>query len=85
VSWQTVLAGSYDDFVYAYSVDYGRALGKMRVHDETVSCVQMTGNGGQRMVTASWDATVKLWGIAEGRGGWSTSCAGKQVIVGSFD
>jgi WD40 repeat protein len=84
-AYPTVLAGSYDDFVYAYSVDYGRALGKMRVHDETVSCVQMTGNGGQRMVTASWDATVKLWGIAEGRGGWSASCAGKQVIVGSFD
>lgn len=26
---QTVLAGSYDDCVYAYSVDYGRALGKV--------------------------------------------------------
>ncbi len=29
--WQTVLAGSYDDFVYAYSVDYGRALGKVQL------------------------------------------------------
>jgi hypothetical protein len=26
-----VLAGSYDDFVYAYSVDYGRALGKVKL------------------------------------------------------
>jgi hypothetical protein len=31
VLWQTVLAGSYDDFVYAYSVDYGRALGKVQL------------------------------------------------------
>lgn len=28
---QTVLAGSYDDCVYAYSVDYGRALGKVNL------------------------------------------------------
>ena len=29
---QTVLAGSYDDCVYIYSVDYGRALGKVLGH-----------------------------------------------------
>lgn len=52
----------------------------MRVHDETVSCVRMTGSGSQRMLTASWDATVKLWGIAEGRGGWAATNTGNSKI-----
>ncbi|KAG6550710.1 hypothetical protein Mapa_007807 [Marchantia paleacea] len=72
-AYPTVLAGSYDDCVYAYSVDYGRALGKIRVHDDTVSCVKVAGTGNLRMITGSWDATVKVWSIEEGRGGWAAS------------
>ncbi|BBN03886.1 factor associated with neutral sphingomyelinase activation [Marchantia polymorpha subsp. ruderalis] len=72
-AYPTVLAGSYDDCVYAYSVDYGRALGKIRVHDDTVSCVEVAGTGNLRMITGSWDATVKVWSIEEGRGGWAAS------------
>lgn len=67
-----VLAGSYDNCLYAYSVDYGRALGKIRVHEETVSCVKIIDHSFQRLITASWDATVKIWTMEEGRGGWST-------------
>ncbi|KAL2636007.1 hypothetical protein R1flu_007486 [Riccia fluitans] len=72
-AYPTVLAGSYDDCVYAYSVDYGRALGKIRVHDDTVSCVKVAGTSNLRMITGSWDATVKVWSIEEGRGGWAAS------------
>ncbi|CAM6118833.1 unnamed protein product [Calypogeia fissa] len=71
-AYPTVLAGSYDDCVYAYSVDYGRALGKIRVHEDSVSCVKISGSSSQRMVTGSWDATVKVWSIEEGRCGWAS-------------
>ncbi|KAH9320915.1 hypothetical protein KI387_015554, partial [Taxus chinensis] len=72
-AYPVVLAGSFDNCVYAYSVDYGRALGKVRVHDDTVSCLQIIESSSQQMVTASWDATVKIWSIDEGRGGWATA------------
>lgn len=48
----------------------------MRVHDDTVSCVRMSGSSSERMLTASWDSTVKLWGIGEGRGSWAAGNAG---------
>ncbi|XP_024362547.1 uncharacterized protein [Physcomitrium patens] len=78
-AYPTVLAGSYDDFVYVYSVDYGRALSKMRVHDETVSCVRMSSSSSERMLTASWDSTLKLWSIGEGRGSWAAGTAAPEA------
>lgn len=48
----------------------------MRVHDDTVSCVRMSGGSSERMLTASWDSTIKLWSIGEGRGSWSAGNAG---------
>ncbi|XP_057822900.2 uncharacterized protein LOC131035250 [Cryptomeria japonica] len=72
-AYPVVLAGSFDNCVYAYSVDYGRALGKVRVHDDTVSCLQIIDSSSQKMVTASWDATIKIWNIDEGRGSWATT------------
>ncbi|KAL3683862.1 hypothetical protein R1sor_001884 [Riccia sorocarpa] len=81
-AYPTVLAGSYDDCVYAYSVDYGRALGKIRAHDDTVSCVKVAGTSNLRMITGSWDATVKVWSIEEGRGGWAASLS---TVSGSTD
>lgn len=72
-AYPIVLAGSFDNCVYVYSVDYGRALAKVRVHDDTVSCLQIMESSCQQMVTASWDATVKIWTMDEGRGSWATT------------
>ena len=70
-AYPIVLAGSFDNCVYVYSVDYGRALAKVRVHDDTVSCLQIMESSCQQIVTASWDATVKIWTMDEGRGSWA--------------
>lgn len=67
-----VLAGSNDNCLYAYSVDYGRPIGKMRVHEDTVTCVKLVDHSLQRLITASSDATIKIWTMEEGRGGWTT-------------
>ena len=52
----------------------------MRVHDDTVSCVRVSGSSSDRMLTASWDSTVKLWGIGEGRGNWAAGNAGDGFL-----
>ena len=46
--------------VYAYSVEYGRVLGSFTAHDDTVSCLQLL-HSPSRLLTASWDGSVKLW------------------------
>ncbi|DBA77988.1 hypothetical protein WJX77_012160 [Trebouxia sp. C0004] len=67
----TVLAGSYDNQVYAYSVEFGRQLGKWQPHDDSVSGLQLMHE--DRLATASWDCSIKLWQLAEGRQPWSSS------------
>jgi hypothetical protein len=42
----TVLAGSYDNRCYAYSVDWGRQLGSWPAHDDAVSCMKLLHTGG---------------------------------------
>eukprot|EP00002_Diphylleia_rotans_P033924 TRINITY_DN7258_c0_g1_i1.p1 TRINITY_DN7258_c0_g1~~TRINITY_DN7258_c0_g1_i1.p1 ORF type:complete len:928 (-),score=199.57 TRINITY_DN7258_c0_g1_i1:277-3060(-) len=53
-----VYAGSWDNSIYVYSVDYGRVLQQLSAHDDAVAEVRMVGN---RMISCSWDSTVKIW------------------------
>lgn len=71
-NYPIVLAGSNDNCLYAYSVDYDRPLGKMQVHEDTVTCIKSVDEF-QRLITASSDATIKIWTLEEGRSGWTTS------------
>lgn len=59
-----------------YFMSFCWVFWQMRVHDDTVSCVHMKSHSSQQMVTASWDSTVKIWSIAEGRGSSVTSAKG---------
>ena len=65
-----VLCGSYDASVHAYSVESGRAAGAWAAHGDAVSCLDLV-PGRQQLVTASWDATAKVWSLAEGRHPWA--------------
>lgn len=91
-----VLIGSYDNFVHAYSVEYGRVLGTMAAHDDAISSVLLpdvgragsmrcsslgwTGSTNCSLVTSSWDGTIRLWDVEEGRGTWGASPHSRFVL-----
>ena len=69
----TVLCGSYDASVHAYSVESGRAAGAWAAHGDAVSCLDLVPGAAQQqqLVTASWDGTAKVWSLEEGRHPWA--------------
>ncbi|XP_061198203.1 protein FAN-like [Saccostrea echinata] len=55
---RTIVVGSWDNFVYFYSVEFGRTLDTLKAHDDAVSSVVWKNNF---LITASWDSTAKVW------------------------
>uniref|UniRef100_A0A8C7ZST0 Neutral sphingomyelinase (N-SMase) activation associated factor n=1 Tax=Oryzias sinensis TaxID=183150 RepID=A0A8C7ZST0_9TELE len=55
---KTVACSSWDNNVYFYSVPYGRRQDTLMGHDDAVSEMCWFEN---RLYTASWDSTVKVW------------------------
>lgn len=55
---KTIVVGCWDNKVYFYSIEYGRVLDTLNGHDDAVSCVRWKTN---KLFTASWDSTVKIW------------------------
>lgn len=54
---QYVFIGSWDNNVYMYSVSSSKAIDKLPAHEDAVSAICATEN---RLLTCSWDATVKV-------------------------
>ncbi|XP_031615388.1 protein FAN [Oreochromis aureus] len=55
---KTVVCSSWDNNVYFYSIPYGRRQDTLMGHDDAVSKMCWFEN---RLYTASWDSTVKVW------------------------
>eukprot|EP01135_Chromosphaera_perkinsii_P000316 Nk52_evm85s62 gene=Nk52_evmTU85s62 len=53
-----VVAGSWDNCVYFYSLKFGRVLCQWDVHDDAVSVVNTWHH---LLFTGSWDGSVKVW------------------------
>lgn len=58
---KTVVCSSWDNNVYFYSVPYGRRQDTLMGHDDAVSKMCWLDD---RLYTASWDSTVKVWECA---------------------
>jgi factor associated with neutral sphingomyelinase activation len=57
VDEKAIVAGSWDNNVYMYSIESGRVLDTLAAHDDAVSCLGLKNDV---VVTGSWDATVKV-------------------------
>ncbi|XP_060073823.1 protein FAN-like [Ylistrum balloti] len=55
---KTIIVGSWDNNVYFYSIEFGRVLDTLCAHDDAVSNILWSSN---KLLTASWDSTVKIW------------------------
>ncbi|KAF3703343.1 Protein FAN Factor associated with neutral sphingomyelinase activation [Channa argus] len=58
---KTVVCSSWDNNVYFYSIPYGRRQDTLMGHDDAVSEICWFN---ERLYTASWDSTVKVWQCA---------------------
>lgn len=55
---KTVLLGSWDQSICAYSIEYGRVHQFNGAHRDAISCMDWRSG---ILATGSWDATVKIW------------------------
>eukprot|EP00850_Spirogloea_muscicola_P023432 SM000356S13436 [mRNA] locus=s356:70327:76269:+ [translate_table: standard] len=84
------LAGSFDGCVYAYNPERGATLGQVVAHDDAVSGLHITSRASV-LASCSWDGTVKIWELAEGRTlAWppvstSSSARGKSPLSSSAE
>ena len=62
---KTVLLGSKDNNLCAYSIEYGRTSDYLEAHSDAISCMDWRSGV---LATGSWDSTVKLWQGSEVNG-----------------
>ncbi|XP_070575197.1 protein FAN-like isoform X2 [Ptychodera flava] len=66
---KTILVSCWDNNVYLYSIEYGRAVDTIMAHDDAVSSIWWDND---ILVTASWDSTIKMWNYSPSNGGKRT-------------
>jgi len=52
------IAGAWDNYIYLYSIEFGKVKEKVYAHEDAILCMQMRRNN---LVSGSWDSTVKSW------------------------
>ena len=62
---KTILLGSKDNNLCAYSIEYSRTSDYLPVHSDAISCMDWRAGV---LATGSWDSSVKLWQCSEVNG-----------------
>ncbi|XP_043276506.1 protein FAN-like isoform X2 [Venturia canescens] len=55
-----IVAGSWDNTLIFYDVEFGRVIDTLHGHEDAVSCLAWISSS-QIIVSGSWDCTVKIW------------------------
>ncbi|KAJ2953827.1 hypothetical protein O0L34_g1455 [Tuta absoluta] len=55
-----VAAGSWDNDIYLYDVEYGRVVESFRAHDDSVSCLLWLEKE-RLLISGGWDGVVRVW------------------------
>lgn len=63
---KTVMVGSWDNNVYWFDTEYAQVSVTLSGHDDAVTQLLRVGD---YLITASWDATVKVWNYAQAASG----------------
>jgi factor associated with neutral sphingomyelinase activation len=82
-----VLCGSYSSEILVYCPATGAPAGAFAPHADAVSCLEVVpggGDGGGRLVTASWDCSVKVWDLGEGRQPWDSTLPQPAAAAGDL-
>ena len=58
-----VVIGGHDNAVTLYSSSSGSALSRAQIHEDTVTCLDLSMGGGM-LVSGSRDQTVRTWSVA---------------------
>ncbi|XP_071957305.1 protein FAN-like [Antedon mediterranea] len=53
-----VLIASWDNSLYLYSMEFGRVISQLTLHDDAISDMFWQDN---MLFTCSWDSTIKIW------------------------
>lgn len=83
-----LLLGSQNSNVSVYCPDSGGILGSWSAHADAVSALTPVGPSvSPRLVSASWDSTVKVWSLDEDRTAspWSTTLPMPEVCLGGAE
>lgn len=78
-----MVLGSHHQLVHVYAAEAARHIGSYLAHEDAVSCLWGLSSGGgpvDRLVTASWDCTMKVWSLAEGREPWSRGSSTVAIL-----
>jgi factor associated with neutral sphingomyelinase activation len=57
---KTVIVGSWDNYMYLYSVEFAAVINSCYSHDSSVTCLCWKHD---KVATGSWDSTVKIWSL----------------------